>query len=128
MAAKTNTLENSLLDHTLAVAAFTQPTAINVSLHTASPGETGSTANEVTGGSYARTAVTFAAASGGSSANSGIVTFPTATAAWGTVTHIGLHNVTGGAMLYYGALTTPKVVDNGDTVSFAVSALTVSED
>jgi hypothetical protein len=127
MTAKTDFLENELLDHALAVGAFTMPTAIDVSLHTASPTDTGSVAAEVSGGLYARQAVTFGAAVGGTSSNTGIVTFPTATAPWGTVTHIGLHNNTGGTMLYYGALTTSKVVDTGDTVSFAASALTVSE-
>jgi len=40
-----------------------------VSLHTADPGTTG--ASEVTGGTYARVAVTWNAASGGSVSNSG---------------------------------------------------------
>lgn len=61
--------------------------ATHASLHTADPGITG--ASEVTGGSpaYARKAITWAAASGGSKALTGTVTLdvPPAT----TITHCG---------------------------------------
>lgn len=57
----------------------------HISLHTADPGTDGS--NEVTGGSYARQAVTWDAASSGTKSNSGDLTFqvPSGT----TITHIG---------------------------------------
>jgi hypothetical protein len=59
--------------------------ATHASLHTADPGTTG--ASEVAGGSYARVAITWAAASGGSKALTGTAVFqvPAAT----TVTHAG---------------------------------------
>lgn len=58
----------------------------HVSLHTADPGGTG--ANEVTGGSYARKAVTWGAASGGvvAMSNDPVFDVPAATG----ITHIGL--------------------------------------
>lgn len=128
MDAKTDYLEDALLDHVLRNTAYTSPTTVYVGLFTADPTDTGSQANEVTGGSYARQAVTFGAPSGGTVANTGIITFPTATASWGTVTHAAiLDAVSAGNMLYKGALASSKTVDNGDTVSYAIGALTVAE-
>ncbi len=129
MAGKTDYLENKTLDHNLATAAFAAPTAVYVALFTADPGETGETANEISGGGYARKQATFAAASGGSASNSADVTFPQATADWGTITHFAIMDAsTGGNMLYYGALTASKTVTNGDTFKIATGDLTVTED
>ena len=57
----------------------------HISLHTGDPGTTG--ADEVTGGSYARQSVTWAAASGGVKSNSAQLVFqvPSGT----TITHVG---------------------------------------
>ena len=99
-----------------------------VSLHTADPGNTGT--SEVTGGAYTRMPATFAQISGPNptvDANTGIVTFPAATAAWGTITHFGLWDAaTAGNNRGSGALTTPKAVNNGDTARFAANALTIT--
>ena len=61
-----NYLENEVLDHILGTGAFTMPSVWGA-LHNGSPGETG--ANELSGGSYARQAIAFGAASGGTAAN-----------------------------------------------------------
>ena len=63
-------------------------TITHASLHTADPGTDGS--NEVTGGTYARQAVTMAAASGGtrSASNQPVFNVPAAT----TVAWVGLWN------------------------------------
>lgn len=128
MTAFSDFLENELLDHTLAVAAYSAPAGVWVGLHTTATNDD-NTGTEVSGGSYARTAVTFSAASGGSTSNSATVTFPTATASWGTVTHFGLYDAaTVGNLLYWGALTTSKTVDNGDVFTFPSGNLTVSLD
>jgi hypothetical protein len=47
------------------------------------------TGTEVSGGSYARTAVTFGAPSDGVTTNSAAVEFPQATGSWGSVGWIG---------------------------------------
>lgn len=76
-----------------------------LSAHTAAPGETG--ANEVTGGTYARKAVTLAAASAGSKAISGSVVFdiPAGT----TVTHIGCFTaVTAGTFIAWDDMTSAE--------------------
>lgn len=131
MTAKTDFLEDRVLDRTLknnAQFTYTFPATVYAGLFTADPTDAGTQSSEVAGGSYARVAVTWGAISAGSVSNSGAVTFPTATGAWGTVSHVGLLDaLTTGNMLYKGALGTPKTVGIGDQVSFAIGALTVSE-
>jgi hypothetical protein len=126
--AKTDYLEDAILNHVLRNTAYTSPTTIYVALFTTLPADDGTGGVEVSGGSYARQAVTFAAPSSGAVANSGAVTFPTATASWGTVLGMGLFDaVSGGNLLYFGALVTSKTVDSGDQISFANAALSVQE-
>ena len=103
-------------------------TTAYVSLHTADPGDTG--ANEVSGGAYARQGpVTFANAGNNPTvaSNSAILTYPAATAAWGTITHFGNWSAaTAGTFRGSGALTTAKSVNSGDTARFAANALTIT--
>ena len=132
MTAFSDYLENELLDHTLKNLAFTSPSAVYVALATASFADDNSgTANEIstTGTAYARQAATFAAASGGSASTSATITFPTATANWGTITHFGIYDAsTAGYLLYHGALTASKVINNGDTFEIKAGNLTVTLD
>jgi hypothetical protein len=127
---KSDFLENKLLDHMLGKTAYTMPT-VYVGLYTAAPTDAGG-GTEVSGGAYARVATTGAtwnAASAGSSSNAAAVTFPTASASWGTVTHFGLFDAaSAGNMLRWGALTTSKTVGNGDTPSFGIGTLVLTED
>lgn len=132
MSAASNYLENKILDHVLTATAYTQPSRY-IALFTASPGEAGSFTNEIStsGTAYARQAVTFAAASSGSSATNATVTFPTATANWGTITHVAVvDSDTEGAgnVLFYGAVTTSKQIDTGDTFQISSGNLTISLD
>jgi hypothetical protein len=132
MSAASNYLENKILDHVLTATAFTQPSRF-LALYTASPGEEGSHTNEVStsGTAYARQAVTFAAASGGSSATNATVTFPAATANFGTITHIAVVDSDeegSGNVLFYGAVTTSKTIETGDTVQITSGNLTISLD
>lgn len=127
MAEMSDYLEVALLNATLNGTAFTAVNNPYVSLHTANPGDDG-TGAEVTGGSYARTTASFATASGTSGlvATDADVTFPTATATWGTVGWIGLWDAaSGGNMLYYTALDTSKTIDSGDIFKITASNLTV---
>lgn len=126
--AKTTYLINSMLNAVLRNTTFTSPATVYVGLFTADPGLAGSQVNEVSAGEYARQAVTFGVPGGGTSANTGLITFPTAIGSWGVVTHGAiLDALTVGNMLYHGALAASKTVDPGDTVSFAIGALTASE-
>lgn len=132
MGAASNYLENKILDHVLTSTAYTQPSRY-LALFTSDPGETGSLSGEVStsGTAYARKAVTFAAASSGSSATNATVTFDAATASWGTITHVAVvDGSTAGAgnVLFYGAVTTSKTIDTGDTFQVTSGNLTVSLD
>jgi hypothetical protein len=128
MSEMSNYLEVALLNATLNNTAFTTVATPYISLHTADPTDDGS-GTEVSGGSYARTAASFATASGtsGSVATDADVTFPTATAAWGTVTHIGIWNdPSSGNLLYHTALDSSKTIDSGDIFKITSGNLTVT--
>jgi hypothetical protein len=132
LSAASNYLENKILDHVLTATAYTQPSRF-IALFTADPGEAGSFTNEVStsGTAYARQAVTFAAASSGSSATNATVTFPTATANFGTITHVAVvdgDTEGAGNVLFYGAVTTSKTIETGDTFQISSGNLTISLD
>ncbi len=133
MSAASNYLEDKLLDHTLRNTSFSQPSALYLGLFTNTSGnaatnlEANTKTDEVSGGSYARKAVTFAASSSGTAATSATVTFDAATASWGTITHIAvLDAATSGNVLFWGAVTTSKTIDTGDTFQVSSGNLTIS--
>ena len=68
MAEMSNYLENALLNGTLNATTYTAPAAVYVALYTSDPTDA-NTGTEVSGGSYARQSVTFAAPSDGLSAD-----------------------------------------------------------
>ena len=112
MSAASDYLENKLLDHSLATTAFTAPANVYVGLHTGSPLDDDSGANEISGGSYARQTAAFASATGGSASTNATITFPAATANWGTITHISIYDAsTVGNLLFHGAVTTSKTIN-----------------
>ena len=126
MAEMSNYLENALINATLRNTSYTSVATRYVALYTTDPTDA-DTGTEVTGGSYARTAVTFAAPSNGVSTNSADVTFPTCTAGWGTVTHIGLRDAsTAGNLLYHTPLDTSKTIDTGDIFKISTGNLSVT--
>ena len=63
MAEMSNYLENALINATLRATTYTSPATVYVALFTTDPTDANS-GTEVTGGGYARTAVSFATASG----------------------------------------------------------------
>jgi hypothetical protein len=126
MAEMSNFLENALINATLRNTTYTSVATVYVSLWTSDPTDAGS-GTEVSGGSYARTAVTFGAPSNGVTTNNADVTFPTATASWGTVGWIGINDAdTGGNLLYHTALDTAKAIDSGDIFKIASGNLSVT--
>ena len=121
-----NYLENALINVTLRATSYTAPTTVYVALYTSDPTDA-DTGTEVSGGSYARTAVTFATPSNGVSTNSADVTFPTCTLAWGTVTHIGIRDaLTSGNLLYHTPLDASKTIDLGDIFKITTGNLSVT--
>ncbi len=124
MAAMSDDLENKLINHIFRNTDYTRPANIYLALFTAAPSDSGG-GTEVSGGSYARQAVAtgastgWDAASGRATANTGVVTFPTATADWGTITHVGVFDAsTSGNLMFHGALSSNKTVSNGDIFRF----------
>ena len=109
-----NFLETEILDHVFAGAAYTAPTTKYLALFTAvSDGETGSV-TEVSGGGYARQSVAFTT-SGNTTSNNAAVEYPTATANYGTVTHVAVFDAsTSGNMMAYAALSSNKTIETGD--------------
>jgi hypothetical protein len=133
MSAASNYLENKVLDHVLTATAYSQPSGRHLALFKNTSGnaaanlEAGTLTDEISGGSYARQSVTFAAASNGTSATNATVTFPAASANWGTVTHVAVMDAaTSGNVLFWGAVTTPKTIESGDTFQVTSGNLTVS--
>jgi hypothetical protein len=128
MAEMSNYLENALINATLRNTSYTSPTTVYVSLWTSNPTDAGSgTEVSTSGTSYARTAVTFGAPSDGASTNNADVTFPTATASWGTVGWIGINDAsTSGNLLYHTALDTAKAIDSGDIFKISTGNLSVT--
>lgn len=121
-----NHLENALINATLRNTSYTSPATVYVALFTTDPTDAGS-GTEVSGGSYARTSVTFAAPSNGASASNADCTFPTCTSTWGTVSHIGLFDAsTSGNLLYHTPLDTSKLIETGDIFKIASGSLTVT--
>ena len=126
MAEFSNFLENALINAVLRNTTYTSPATVYVSLYTSDPTDA-DTGTEVSGGSYARTAVTMGAPSNGVTTNSADVTFPTATASWGTVTHIGIHDAsTSGNLLFHTPLDTSKTIDSGDIFKITTGNLSVT--
>lgn len=128
MAEFTNYLEAKLLDHVLTNTSFSSPTTVYAGLFTVAPDDSGG-GTEVSGGSYARQAMSFSAASGGATTTDADINFPQATADWGTVVAVGIHDaVTSGNLLMYTDLTTSKAIATGDILKISSGSLTVSLD
>lgn len=134
MSALSDYLESDLLDEVFNGVAFTAPDTW-VSLYTTDPTDADS-GTEVSGGAYARQRVY---ANGGGSPdwelavvdgigylveNSDDIVFPTATVAWGTVTHFGVHDaITAGNLLFHGVLDASQVVGIGGIFKFLAADL-----
>jgi hypothetical protein len=144
-AALTDYAENKLIDAVLRGQSLGAPATWYVALYTACPTDS-SAGTEVSGGSYARVAVTASLANfagtqsagstaassgtGGTSSNNAVITFPAPSAAWGVVVCWGLVDAaSAGNPWIYSALTANKTINNGDAApSFAAGAATVQID
>jgi hypothetical protein len=117
-------LEDLIRMHLMRSGTWAKSTTRYVSLHTADPGDTGG--SEVSGGSYARVQRDAAdanwsagTATDGTTDNVATITFPSPTANWGIVTHVGLWDASsGGNFLGGGPLVLAKTINNGDAAPF----------
>jgi hypothetical protein len=131
MSAASNYLETALYNHVLRNTSYTPAATLYVALFTstatAADIEAGTLTNEVSGGSYARQTVTFAAPTNGSGSNSGTVTFPTASAGWGTIRFAAIMDASStGNVLVYGQLTSDVTINSGNTFQFNAGSFTAS--
>jgi len=117
----------------------TVPANFYVALYTTMPtAQDGTGAVEVSGGAYARQAVASGtspwvatAASGTAQQTSNVnqISFPQATANWGTILGIGIYDASsGGNLLWFGTLTSSQTVNNGFTFVIAANNLVIQED
>lgn len=114
-----------LLNASLNGTAYTAPTT-PMKLALATTASTASAAGtEVTGGSYARQTIAFTTSAGSGVSNSGAVTYTNMPAA--TTTHVDVYDSAGTPRRgWFGALTASKTTASGDTLSFAIGAVTVT--
>ena len=124
-----NFLETEILDHVFAGAAYTAPTTLYLALFTAAPGETGGgTEVSTTGTAYARETVAFTT-TGNTTSNNAAVEYSTATASFGTVTHVGVFDaLTAGNLMAYATLSSSKAIDTGDVFRVPTGDLDITLD
>ena len=114
--------ENTGLD-----AMFVTSTTYYLALYTTDPGTTGSGGTEVSGGSYARQTITFAAASSGSKASSSAQTFTNVPALGSGAPYYGIWTAaSGGTYLGGGTTNSSTAISAGSTISVASGAITFS--
>lgn len=133
------TLELNVLDHMFGKTTYTAPVTHYIALFTLAPTSSGG-GTEVTGGSYARVAVTnnttnwsnATTTSGiGRKVNGTTFTFPAPTANWGTVVAFAVMASSAGVTLAdyiaWGSLSPSKTINNGDGApSFAAGSLVIT--
>lgn len=127
MSAMSDYLELKILDHVLGTAAYTYPSQTYIGLSTGSFADAGTGSSEISGSSYARVAINFDAASGGTTDNSAVVDFPTASGSWGACSHWGLFDASSsGNLLIHGAFTAAKTIASGDILRIAAGELDIT--
>lgn len=103
--------------------------ALYLGLFTATPNDAGGGTEVSTSGTgYARQAADLDPAAGGARVNSSLIQFPTALAAWGTVSHWALFDADTGDMVWFGAFDQADPVNTGNIFQVQPGALTVGLD
>lgn len=142
MAAMSDYLEGEIINLIFRTATYSKPATIAIALCTAAPvdSDTGATIPEVANSfNYSRVAFGPADANwsapilgDGTTQNMTAITFPQAIGGnWGTITHVAIVDSTtygAGNMLFYGTLTTPKLIEDQDIFAFAATQLDVQVD
>ena len=119
--------ENIMLDR---VHGSGTPASVDVALYTAPPTDSGG-GTEVSGGAYARVAVTndttnWPNAANGQKSNGTVIVWPSATASWGTISHFGIFD--GTTLMVWGAVGTPKLISSGEVAQFNPGTLIITCD
>jgi hypothetical protein len=125
--------ENAILNWQFnAASAPTIAASLDISLHTASVGDTGGGAEVSSSGTaYARLSVTrnttnFPTTSTGTISNGTLLQWAVATANWGTVTSVGIWS--GANLLWWGDLTASQAVNTNNRFEIPINDLDISLD
>ena len=135
MSAASDYLEKAVLDHVLGGSDFTRPATVYFALFTAvADGDAGSV-TDVSGNNYSRASVTNnntnfpgTTLGTGRKASGTEIAFPTASGAWGTVTHWGIYDASSaGNLLFWGTLTSgSRSIVSGDTPRFTAGSFAIT--
>ncbi|MDX1449213.1 MAG: hypothetical protein R3246_09140 [Acidimicrobiia bacterium] len=128
MSAISNYLEDALLKLVFKSTAFSSPGTTHLALYSSNPADDDS-GTEISGGSYARQSIPWGAYTNGTGSltTNDDINFTNMPAV--TVSHVAIFDAaTGGNMLWYGALTSSKSVNSGDTFAITSGNLTVTLD
>ena len=104
------------------------PARYFIGLSTTAPTVTGTNVSEPSGAGYSRVELTtLGKPSGGVVTNTASVDFPESTASWGTVTYFVIYDaLTGGNLLQYGQLSTPRSIEPATIMSIPTNYLNLS--
>lgn len=132
---KSNATETALLEYVFTAVApsWAAATDLDIHLHTADPGEAGTSAtSEATYGSYAVVTVSRSGSgwtvTGNTVTNDSLIQFPQCTSGSNTITHVSITPNGSTTILYSGALNSSLAVSTGIQPQFAASALSIQED
>lgn len=132
---KSNATETAILSYVFEAStpAWASATDLEVHLHTADPGEAGtSSTSEATYGSYAAVTVARSSSgwtvSGNTVTNDSLIQFPQCSSGSNTITHVSITPASSTTILYSGALSSSLSVSSGIQPQFAASALSITED
>lgn len=124
---KSTYLDTVVLNQALRGIPWSAPSTVYVALYTVAPTASGG-GTEVSGGGYARQPVTFNAPVNQTCTSAGAVTFPIATAGYGTVVAFAILDApTSGNMLYFSPLSASRSILVNDQVSFPAGQLVAVE-
>ncbi|GIM88896.1 phage tail fiber protein [Paractinoplanes toevensis] len=116
---------NRLLDASWGVASYTAPTGAMKLALVSVIGSNTAAGTEVTGGSYARQTITMGSASSGANASSVACNYTNMPAT--TTVGVDVYDSNGSPRrAWWGALTASKTTASGDSLSFAIGAITSS--
>jgi hypothetical protein len=132
---KSNATETDILAKIFTATAlpWDAATQLDIHLHTADPGEAGTSAtSEATYTGYTLITVSRSGAAwtvtGNQCQNDNLIQFPLCTGGTNSITHASITPNGSTQILYSGALNSPLAVSNGIQPQFAANAITITED
>jgi len=122
---------NKIMDYNFGGTDYILPDNYYIGLSTTAINADGTGATEPVGNGYARVEISndkvnFGVSANGSLTNLSLIIFPQASGSWGSITHILFSDsLSGGNILFYDALTTPKTIGASEVGVFVASSLNI---